>query len=440
MRIDKAAWGNLYPNGWALDDVTMSDADRVILRGLAEKLARLAARPSEADKTSLWTRHNDLEDTRPLILVDAENGWNEIIQFDRDIRCTGIMAQDWEMWLRKEIYWGEVICDDKPLEPIFYVPFSGENPEWGIEEANYGNEDAGKAYSWKPILEEYGEEQFSALDVPDVIPEQVVVIDHEASDRAFAIAKEVFDGILEVRWRTWWFWSSHLLLAYAHYRGLQTMMMDFYDYPDKVHEMMTRLTDTYIRKIQQFEREGVLTSNVGNSFVGSAGLGHTTALERKDPPKVRLLDTWGMHEAQEASGISQKMFREFIFPHQLRVSHLFGLNCYACCEPVDPRWELVQTIPRLRRVSVSQWADAAKMCEYLGRDYIYSYKASSSAVAIPSMSEDGVRAELRTMLERARAHDNRLEIILKDLHTLGGRPDNITRWVRIAREEIARTY
>jgi hypothetical protein len=155
---------------------------------------------------------------------------------------------------------------------------------------------------------------------------------------------------------------------------------------------------------------------------------------------VKLADTWGLGEAQEASGISQKMFGEFIFPYQLRVSQLFGLNCCACCEPVDPRWPLVKTIPRLRRVLVSQWAVAARMCEYLGKDYVYSYKASATAVAIPNMSDDGVLAELRTMLEFARTHENRLEIILKDLHTLGNRPDNITRWTTIAREEIARTY
>lgn len=31
-------------------------------------------------KNALWRRHNALERTRPVILCDPENGWNEIIK------------------------------------------------------------------------------------------------------------------------------------------------------------------------------------------------------------------------------------------------------------------------------------------------------------------------------------------------------------------------
>ena len=47
----------------------------------------------------------------------------------------------------------------------------------------------------------------------------VVVVDEKASEAAFMLAKEIFDGIVEVRMRTWWFWSSHMALAYANFRG-----------------------------------------------------------------------------------------------------------------------------------------------------------------------------------------------------------------------------
>jgi hypothetical protein len=32
-----------------------------------------------------------------------------------------------------------------------------------------------------------------------------------------------------------------------------------------------------------------------------------------------------------------------------------------------------------------------------------------------------------------------VELIMKDNHTLGGNPENLVRWVRIAREEIERS-
>ena len=52
------------------------------------------------------------------------------------------------------------------------------------------------------------------------------------------------------------------------------------------------------------------------------------------------------------------------------------------------------------------------------------------------MDERTVRAALRQTLEAARGC--RLEIVMKDNHTLGGNPQNAVRWVEIAREEIER--
>jgi hypothetical protein len=439
MRLDKANWGNVYENGWPLEQVVVSDADKAILRDLAKRVAEHAAQQIQADRIALWTRHNDLQDPQPVLLVDAENGWNELIVFERDIECQGTMAQDWEMWLRKEIYWAEVVKDDRPIEATFYVPYLAENPDWGINESRIGLEDRSQAYTWKPKLEGATEEEMLALDVASVIPDLPVVVDYEASTRTLELAEEVFDGILQVRRRQSWSWSPLLVLAYAHYRGLETLMYDFYDYPDKVHEMNDRLTSTYIDKMQQIEREGLLTSNTGNSNTGSGGLGWTTQLAYQKPGEVRLMDMWGLTEAQEASGVSPKMYREFIFPYQLRSAELFGLNCFACCEAVDPRWEEAKKIPRLRRVSVSQWADADKAAQQLGSDYIYSYKASSSRVAQKHINEDHIREELAAAFQRAKVNENVLEVILKDLHTVGI-PENVPRFVEIYREEYVRAY
>src|SRR5208283_4008905 len=100
--------------------VIVEPKDRDILRGLAERLARLASRPEEAQKRELWYAHNELRTRRPLVLVDPENGWNELVTVG-DVRCTGELARRWEMVLRKELFWGERIKDDKPREALFEV-------------------------------------------------------------------------------------------------------------------------------------------------------------------------------------------------------------------------------------------------------------------------------------------------------------------------------
>jgi hypothetical protein len=90
----------------------------------------------------------------------------------------------------------------------------------------------------------------------------------------------------------------------------------------------------------------------------------------------------------------------------------------------------------LRRVSVSPWADVEKMAEYLGERYICSLKPSPIPLAQPVLDEETIRRELRANLRRTR--DCRVELIMKDNHTLGNNPQNAVRWVRVAREEAMR--
>ena len=152
------------------------------------------------------------------------------------------------------------------------------------------------------------------------------------------------------------------------------------------------------------------------------------------------MDNWGFNESQETSEVSPEMFAEFVLPYQLRLAARFGLNGYGCCEGLDNRWQYVRQIPRLRRVSVSQWADMERMSELLGGDYVFSYKPSPTDVAVPSLDEAYIRGRLRHVLETAKANGNRVEMIMKDNHTVANRPQNIYRWVEIAREEIARLW
>jgi hypothetical protein len=145
---------------------------------------------------------------------------------------------------------------------------------------------------------------------------------------------------------------------------------------------------------------------------------------------------WGFAESQETLGISPQMFAEFVFQYQLPILKRFGLNCYGCCEPLELRWEVVRQTPNLRRVSVSAFADLEKMADYLADGYVLSYKPSPSDLAVPEMDEEYVRRKLRRALEVTKGR--RVEVIMKDNHTIGRNPKNVINWVRVAREESDR--
>jgi hypothetical protein len=413
-------------------DVRISRSDRGLLRSLAERLAGLAARPGEAEKRELWYAHNDLHSKQPLLLVDPENGWNEIVT-PGTLKCEGGLARRWEMVLLKELFWGESIQDDKPIEPLFEVGYTYTDTEWGVEETYHGGS-SGQSYAWEGGIK--GPEDVERIGTPRI------EVDYRTTLETLALAGDVFSGLLRVRLRAVWWWSLGMSRDLTRLVGLEKMLYLLYDNPGMVHRIMARLRDGYLAKLDWLEANGLLCLNNDHSYVGSGGIGYTRELPRGLPTGaphdsgVKTADMWCLTESQETLGISPDQFEEFVFQYQLPLQERFGLNCYGCCEPLDARWHVVKKTPRLRRVSISPWADQAKMAEFLQDKYVYSRKAPPSLLAVPRIDEEAVRVDIRATLEAARGCV--LEIIMKDNHTLGGNPDNLVRWVRIAREEIER--
>ena len=209
------------------------------------------------------------------------------------------------------------------------------------------------------------------------------------------------------------------------------------DEPENVHRLMSLICDGILERLDFLQENGYLCSNVDGTYVGSGGFGYTSELPvagEKGP--VTTMDMWGFVESQETSGVSSDMYYEFIYPYHKKITDRFGLNCYGCCEAYNARWKYVKNLSRLRRVSVSPWADINAVPEQLGAQYIASIKPNPAHLAQKNMNEDVVRAELRKVVSLAK--DCVVEIIMKDNHTLGGNPRNAARWVEIAREEIGR--
>lgn len=213
-------------------------------------------------------------------------------------------------------------------------------------------------------------------------------------------------------------------------------MTDLCLYPDHLKSLMAFLRDGILAKLDFLEESGLLSLNNDGTYVGSGGFGYTHELPSSGfEGKVRTIDLWGFSESQETVSVDPVMFEEFVFQYQLPIAERFGLNCYGCCEPLDSRWHIIKKLPRLRRVSVSPWADVNLMSEYLGQDYIYSRKPSPTDISMPNPDWNRIRENLRKFIRSTR--NNRTEIIMKDNHTIGKNPDNVKTWCRIAQEEAA---
>lgn len=407
-------------------DLNFSPNERRILSELAQQVAELAARPIEAEKRTLWYTHNALESTRALIFCDPENGWNEIITEDQ-ILCENELAKSWEMTLRKEIFWGESMGDDRVIAPYFDVPYTYSESSWGLEKT-IKNVMAGGSYVWDAPIKEYSD--MERLKFPEII------VDYETTNKVVELAKDVVGDFLPVRLKGVWWWTLGLTWTLIDLRGLEQFMLDMYDHPDELHQLLAFLRDGHLAKLDFLEQHDLLDLNNDSTYVGSGGFGWTNELPQADfdGSHVRTMDMWGFTESQETVRVSPKMVGEFVFPYQRPLQERFGLNCYGCCEALDKRWHHVEKIPRLRRVSVSAWANVEDMAEKLGAKYIFSWKPSPTPLSRPKMDEDEVRKSIRDTLQATR--NCRVELIMKDNHTIGNNPDNVIRWCQIAREEV----
>jgi hypothetical protein len=410
-------------------DSVISENDRRILRSLASRILDLASRPIEDKKRELWYAHNDLIPTRPLVFCDPEGGWDEIIPAD-SLTCIGDLARRWEKYLRKEIFWGESMKDDKVIEPYFNIPYYAVESDWGLSETTIGGQDKG-SYIWQAPIKNY--QDVEKLHTPQI------TVDQDKTSELLEQAGDIFKDLLQVRQKGIWWWSFGLTLTLGKLRGLEQMMLDMYDNPGELHKLMAFLKDSTLCELDFLEQNGFLSLNCDNTPVGSGGFGWTRQLPQKnyDSTHVRTMDMWGFAESQETSGISPRMFAEFVFPYQLPILSRFGLNCYGCCEPLNTRWDIIKKIPNLRRVSVSPWADVSDMAEKLQGNYIFSLKPHPGSLAVSPINEDSIRKNLRQALKITRANNCHVEIIMKDNHTLANRPENAVRWSQIAMEEAA---
>jgi len=417
-------------------NMAISPSDREILRPLAAKVAELAARPIEDEKRDLWYRHNALEPTRPLIFCDLENGWSEVFP-PSVLRCEGGLARQWELILRKEIFYGTELLDDAVIRPHFDVPYvhneidymSGK-VDWGVAVELIGGYSGGlTAYTWESPIKTY--EDIEKLHTPKII------VDREATDRLVKVVEETLGDLLPVRVNTRWISAVGMTATLAHFRGLEQIYYDMTDNPDIVHRLMAFISAAYMSMLDYLEDNHFLTLNNDGTYVGQGGFGWTRELPQPDfDGTVRLCDIWGNSESQETVGVSPEMFAEFFFPYQVRLLERFGLNCYGCCEPLDTRWQVVERIPRLRRVSVSAWANLAAMAEMLGERYILTMKPNRTDLAMATFDEERIRAEIRQALQITRGC--RAEVIMKDNYTIVNDPSRAVRWAQIVREEAER--
>ncbi|MCK4516115.1 MAG: hypothetical protein KAU31_12700 [Spirochaetaceae bacterium] len=416
--------------------VEVSRRDRKTLRALGRTIAEIAQDPINTERAELWSKLNDLKQCRPMVWLN-EVCWNEMtvdrdLAEELDLQCESEFCRRIEIEFRQTIFQWQHMQADMVVEPKIYAPLIVSNSGLGIEtkEDTIASDPSNEVVSHRFIPQIQNEEDIEKIELPRITHHA------GASRETLEAYREILDGVVEVEQigsPGFWFAPWDVIVGWT---GVEQVLLDLAMRPDYVHRLVDRLTNAYLHALDQFEDQGLLSLNNRNVRVGSGAYGYTGELPGNrydaDHPKCRNL--WGSATPQIFAEVSPSMHEEFALQYEQRWLERFGLTYYGCCEPLHKKVEILRSIPNLRKLSTSPWADIEEMAETVGRDYVLSIKPNPALLATDSWDLESARADLMSRLDVARRHDCSVEVIMKDISTVRYEPHRLFEWTKMGSE------
>jgi hypothetical protein len=406
----------------------VSSHDKTIIRELAARVAEIAALPAQDEKRRLWRKLNARAPERPMVMID-QVCWNEMeVDGELALHSESADCRSHEGELRRILFQWKHFPVDMVVEPFVRVPMAIRSSGFGVRVA----EDTAVLDPTNSVVGHKFHNQFEADH--DIEKMHAPHISHDATEteRRLSAAHELFDGLLDVRP---WGEDPYLSLwdPISTWMGVEGALYALVDRPQFMHALVGRMTDGYLGMLDQLEAQGLLCQP--QSLIHCTGA-YTDELPAPgyDPDRPRTRDIWMFGLAQMFSTVSPAMFKEFEVTYASRICARFGLVYYGCCDPLDRKMDEVRMIPNVRKVSMSPWVDQERGAEEIGRQYVFSRKPSPAFLALEPFHPERVREDLVATRRVCEKHGCPLEYILKDVSTVGYKPERLFQWARIAME------
>lgn len=399
-----------------------------VLRTLAQKYMAYATLPIQQEKRDLWYALNRRKMQKPMVLID-QMPWNELM--DASLVCQ-VDHPYWrcvEWGMRTEIYKWEHLPVDMVLTPYIRLPRPLSDTGYGLRyEKEILNE-----HDRSVDAQRYTDTLSTEEEVALIRPAEVT-LDREAEKEILDTAARVFEGIAPFRMVGL---SMHLGMWdwIAQARSVTNCYFDLMDRPEFVHSIMEALTNAVLTTIDRYNAVG--------GFDTTSTLCHCSHTFSDDLPigdvsgQGTSQQAWAFGMAQLFSSVSPEVTEEFEVAYMKRIFAKFGAVYYGCCDRLDDRLEIIDTLPNVRKISCSPWSNREAFAANLPHKYVMSNKPSPAFLATGTFDEQAVREDLRRTMRAARAHDVPLEMILKDISTVNDDPARLWRWAEIAAEETA---
>ncbi len=399
--------------------------ERAYLRRLAEKYMKYAQSDEMKEKEKLWYEHNDFLSNRVPVIMEIDTFLKDILP---PLKCESKYGRKIEEYLQYYITNYEMVGDDKIISGEYRVPMQITFQLFGFEEKVEKSSD-------KESVGYRTEHRITDLETQVYeLEKSKYFYNEEETRKHYEFAKEILGDLMPVVYENQSLrWSLMPTKCAVDLMGMEDLFVAMYDCPDEVHLLMKKI----VTELKEFcfwqEEQGLLTSNLGNTYAGAGSYGFTHQILPSEG-KVRLAEMWGNVNSQESVGVSPEMYEEFFAPYYRELAEIFGLVYYGCCEPANAAWESIRTYKNLKKVSVSAWADEKFMGKVLAENkLVYSRKPSPNFIGVEQhFDEEAFEAYMRETFIHAK--DCQLEIIFRDIYTLCGDVTRPKRAVEIVRK------
>jgi len=394
----------------------MTKNDILILQSLAKQQMEYAAAPQNKEREKAWYLHNDLKLDRPMVTIEEGTFFHEV---SRPLKCETEKGRAFERQLMANIIGREDLDDDRVtpesfaiMRPSWFLPFGMD-----AKKRRAHAEDLG--FEIVPVIHDL-EEDFDKLGSS--------AWGYSKENPDLALAQDIFAGIIPVEEV-----STYPYIGLAHtlvnYMSMETFYTSMYDCPELLHQLINRLSEEVIIYHKELESEAILITNNRLNPVPQGTISATNELTYKDG--AALKDMWGYSDSQESVGLSPEMFNEFIFSYQKKLTDMWGLMNYGCCEAVHTVWDdYLSKCKNLRKLSISPWCDEEMMGERLqGTRVIYHRKPSPNLVGEKNFNEEEFSKHIIKTLKAAKGC--KLEFSLRDIYSAGGEKARGKKVVRL---------
>ena len=415
------------------------EKDKEILRELAKKVAEISALPIQEKTLEEWKKLNSLKPERPMYMID-QLPWGELIRGgEMNLVCEDPITRHFEWQLRETLYRWNHMQDDRVVENKIRVPKAIHNTGFGmtvVEDRIPGRAGtAADSHHYKDTLKT--EEDIEKIQTPKISE------DKAESKKRHETAMDIFGDIMRVTWSGVDI-HSHIWDRINEWHGVEECMYDIVDRPEFIHKIVSKMFGLWHYVMDEYEKLGVVDAGGPLTHCSGAYCDELPGYNGESEEEIEKLrhsskNAWTCGTAQLFAMVSPEVHDEFEIAYQMKWFGRFGLGYYGCCEPLDIKIHIIEKLPNVRKISMSPWVNMERGAEAMAGRFVFSRKPNPAFLAsdiawVPEL----VRKDLIGACATAGRYGNPCELILKDVSTVGNKPERLWEWAKIAAEVCGR--